>query len=112
MDRVGDTAPKEYLALFLKKLDNPVDIWEHAFRNQLSDKAKNLLFILTTMPIETRINDVEKAFRAFHNLRCSKYSIAHSESDFQKALKELGWDIYCNKASARLHFSAISKSFN
>lgn len=89
MDWVGDTAPKEYLALFLKKLDNPVDIWEHAFRNQLSDKAKNLLFILTTMPIETRINDVEKAFRAFHNLRCSKYSIAHSESDFQKALKEL-----------------------
>jgi hypothetical protein len=79
----------DYLALFLRKLDNPVEIWEHAFRNQLSDRARHLLFILTTLPTECRIADVETAFVSFHNSQCVKFGIAHSTVDFSSALKEL-----------------------
>lgn len=86
---IGDIAPADYLGLFLRKLDNPVEIWEHAFRNQLSDRARHLLFVLTTMPTECRIADVEAAFVAFHNSQCSKFGIAHSTVDFNSALKEL-----------------------
>lgn len=86
---IGDIEPAEYLALFLRKLDNPVEIWEHAFRNQLSDRARHLLFILTTMPTECRIADVEAAFVSFHNSQCAKFGIAHSTVDFNSALKEL-----------------------
>jgi hypothetical protein len=86
---LGEISSSEYLELFLRKLDNPVEIWEHAFRNQLSDRARHLLFILTTMPTESRLGDVEQAFTAFHNAQCARFAIPHSATDFKSALKEL-----------------------
>lgn len=86
---IGDISPTDYLAFFLQKLDNPVDIWDHVFRNQLSDKARNLLFVLTTMPSEVCKSDLEHAFSSFHNAYCAKFNIAHSVVDFKNALKEL-----------------------
>jgi len=86
---IGDIPPTDYLKLFLRKLDNPVEIWEHAFRNQLSDRARNLLFVLTSMPAEVRMADLERAFASFHNSQCTKFAISHSATDFNNALKEL-----------------------
>jgi len=86
---IGTIQPTEYLALFLKNLDNPVEIWGHAFRNQLSTRARHLLFVLTTMPLESHIADVEKAFSKFHNYQCARFGIGHSAADFMDALKEL-----------------------
>jgi Novel STAND NTPase 3/Restriction endonuclease len=86
---IGETKSADYLGLFLSNLDNPVEIWRHAFRNQLSDKARHLLFVLTTMPRESLIPDLERAFSAFHNSQCSRLGIAHSTTDFKNALKEL-----------------------
>lgn len=85
----GDIASTDYLELFVRKLDNPVEIWEHAFRNQLPDRARNLLFVLTTMPAEVRIDDLERAFVSFHNSQCAKFATPHSATDFRSALKEL-----------------------
>lgn len=86
---IGATPPSEYLALFLRNLDNPVEIWGHAFRNQLSARARHLLFVLTTMPPESRMVDFEKAYTMFHNSQCARFGIAHSATDFMDALKEL-----------------------
>jgi hypothetical protein len=86
---IGNIPPTDYLELFVRKLENPVEIWEHAFRNQLSDRARNLLFVLTTMPAEVRIADLERAFTSFHNSQCAKFVIPHSATDFKNALKEL-----------------------
>ena len=86
---IGETPSGDYLALFLRNLNNPVEIWEHAFRNQLSDRACHLLFVLTAMPLETLLPDVEQAFAAFHDPQCARFGIAHSATDFKNALKEL-----------------------
>lgn len=86
---LGKISSSEYLALFLRKLNNPVDIWEHAFRNQLSNRARHLLFILTTMPTESHIRDVEQAFISFHRAQCIRFNSMHSANDFMSALKEL-----------------------
>jgi hypothetical protein len=86
---IDATPSSEYLALFLRNLDNPVEIWGHAFRNQLSDRARHLLFVLTTMPLESLMVDVEQAFTMFHNSQCARFSIVHSAADFRSALKEL-----------------------
>jgi len=86
---IGETSAVEYFALFLRNLDNPVEIWEHAFRNQLSDRSRHLLFVLTTMPVESRMLDIEQAFTVFHNSQCTQFGIAHSTTDFANALKEL-----------------------
>ena len=63
---VGETPSAEYLALFLRKLDNPEEIWGHAFRNQLSHGARHLLLVLTSMATELRLADLEEAFTSFH----------------------------------------------
>lgn len=86
---IGEVSAADYLAMFLSKLDNPVEIWEHAFRNQLTDKARHLLFILTTLPTESRLLDVEQAFTSFHNSQCARFGLPHSATDFTSALKEL-----------------------
>ena len=86
---IGGVPPSEYLELFLRTLENPVEIWEHAFRNQLSDPARHLLFVLTTMPIECLMPDFERAFAAFHNRQCANFGIANSMGAFKHALKEL-----------------------
>ena len=86
---IGDIPPNEYPARFLRKLDNPVEIWDHAFRNQLSDKARHLLFVLTTLPRECLLSDLEHAFKAFHLPQCERFGIARSTTDFNSALKEL-----------------------
>ncbi len=86
---VGATPPDKYLEVFLGHLDNPVAIWEHAFRNQISDAARHLLFVLTTLPAEVMLHDLEVAFDLFHTAQCSRFSISHSAADFKRALKEL-----------------------
>ncbi len=86
---IGEIDSVNYLELFLRNLDNPVEIWRHAFRNQLSDRARHVLFILTTMPTESLMADLESAFSSFHSYQCSRFGIVHSTTDFKAALKEL-----------------------
>lgn len=86
---VGKTPSEQYLALFIANLDNPVEIWGHAFRNQLSRRARHLLFVLTTLPRETILKDIEIAFEAFHNQQCERCRISFDAGDFRSALKEL-----------------------
>jgi len=86
---IGQTPSTGYFELFIRNLDNPVEIWSHAFRNQLSDRARHLLFVLVTMPPESTLPDAEKAFVAFHKAQCAKFGIKHSAADFVAALKEL-----------------------
>ncbi|TLS68744.1 hypothetical protein FEF65_03345 [Mariprofundus erugo] len=86
---IGSTSPKEYIQYFLGHLDNPSAIWEHAFRNQISDAARHLMFVLTTLPTKVVREHLEHAFEAFHSAQCSRYGVPHSCADFKKALKEL-----------------------
>ena len=86
---IGEMRSPGYLELFIRNLDNPVEIWGHAFRNQISDRARHLLFVLTTMPLESLLPDAETAFVEFHKTQCARFIIAHSTTDFVTALREL-----------------------
>ena len=86
---IGEMRSPGYLELFIRNLDNPVEIWGHAFRNQISDRARHLLFVLTTMPPESLLADIENAFVACHTAQCVRFGKAHSPTDFVTALKEL-----------------------
>lgn len=82
---IGEIDPASYPAQFLQKLDNPAEIWDHAFRRQISTQSRHLLFVLTTMPKEVRLEDVKTAFGAVHKAS----AVSASPSDFRDALKEL-----------------------
>ena len=86
---IGDTSADGYLELFLSSLDNPKKIWGHAFHHQISNRARHLLFALTSMPLESLISDAENAFKAFHDRQCVAFGMARTPLDFKLALKEL-----------------------
>ena len=61
-------APTLYRREFIDSLDNPARIWDHAFRHQLSEAARHLLLVLTALPDEATLENLETAFWAFYTL--------------------------------------------
>lgn len=80
---------KDFYETIISMLDNPKNIWEHIFNNQLKAHSKNLLIILVTLPNLIMISDLKKAFENFNSYICEKYLGKRSRDDFDKALKEL-----------------------
>lgn len=85
----GSVAPSLYRRQFVDSLDNPGTVWDHAFRHQISEAARNLLLVLTTMPDESELENLEKAFWNFHGLRQKRFGFPTSAGDWINALKEL-----------------------
>ena len=56
----------DFVREFLSNLDNPEQIWSHAFEFQLTDAARSILLVMTTLPDEVLLDDLERAFAAFH----------------------------------------------
>jgi len=87
--RVYDIDPSEYLNYFISNLDNPLEIWRHAFEEQITHSSRDLLVVLYSLSSEVFIEDLEKAFNAYHFYQCKKYNISLSQSDFRDSLKEV-----------------------
>ena len=81
--------PTLYLREFLDSLNNPGRIWEHAFRHQISEAARHLLLVLTTLADDTEIQNLEKAFWTFYEFRQKRFSFPTSSGDWRDALREL-----------------------
>ena len=91
-------APSLYLSEFTNSLAHPIRIWDHAFRHQISEAARNLLLVLSTLPDEVLLTDLETAFWAFHQYRQARFGFASSSGDWNDALKQLdGSFIMTNK---------------
>ncbi|MCX6501659.1 MAG: hypothetical protein NT132_04505 [Microbacterium sp.] len=50
------------LSNVLDNLDNPDRVWNHAFRNQLDDDARDIVLLLSTMPAAISLEELEPAF--------------------------------------------------
>jgi len=81
--------PDQFFNDFVLNLDNPIRVWDHAFRNQLKEAAQHLLLILASMPDEVRLEDLERAFNSFYQFRRTKLGFSTTSRDFEHALKEL-----------------------
>jgi hypothetical protein len=82
-------APTLYLREFLESLDNPARIWEHAFLHQISEAARHLLFALTTLADDTKLEILEEAFRTFYEFRRNRFGFPTKPNDWIDALREL-----------------------
>lgn len=78
-----------YFKLFMLNLDNPLEVWRHAFEEQLSEGSRNILVVMTSMPEHVFLEDLQEAFQAFHLEQARKYHFRVSPDDFVHALKEL-----------------------
>lgn len=81
--------PTLYLREFIDSLDNPARIWEHAFRYQISEAARHLLLVLATLADDTKLENLEKAFSSFYELRRKRFGFETKPGDWDDALREL-----------------------
>lgn len=87
--RVQSVQPREYFKSFMSNLDNPLEIWRHAFEEQLLESSQNLLIVMASMPEHVFLEDLEEAFLSFHRKQALEYQFKTSPHDFRHALKEL-----------------------
>lgn len=82
-------APSLYLNEFTDSLEHPTKIWDHAFRYQISEAARHLLLVLSTLPDDVLLADLEAAFWTFYRFRQNRFGFATSSRDWNDALKQL-----------------------
>lgn len=78
-----------YRAHISALLESPEAIWEHAFRQQISDASRHVLLSLSTLGGWTDVVDLEPAFIALHRHSGAKYNHRIAGGDFRAALQEL-----------------------
>ncbi len=101
---LGETLPDDYGQLFMDTLDDPSELWEHVFENQLSIQAQTLLLVLVSMPTRVFLDDLKRTFQACHVTDASKAS----RRDFEKSLKELEGTFIENQKSSPGHIVQFS----
>jgi hypothetical protein len=77
-----------FVGQFLSNLDNPAQLWRHAFENQISIPARHLLIALASLPQEVFLEDIEEAFTSLYEHGAKRYGFVRTPRDFVRALKE------------------------
>ncbi len=79
----------DYPELFLARLDNPSEIWSHAFENQINEPSRHLLLVLATCGDGILMSDLRETFNSFYSARAKMYGFPNSPLSFDKSLNEL-----------------------
>ena len=86
---LSGTSAEEYPDAFVASLDDPSAIWQHAYDHQISRAAQHLLLVLTTLPLDTSLEDAQTAFWRFYSDRRVCFGFSSDPTDWENALKEL-----------------------
>ena len=89
LKRLKGVTAENYLSEFVAALDNPLRVWEYAFRQHLSQAARHVLLALFTSPDSPRLEELRRMFWKLHRLRREEHNIATDPGDFETAIKEL-----------------------
>jgi len=97
-DRLRGTSRSKYISRFIATLDNPEELWRHAFTSQILPESRILLMILVTLPRQIFLEDLTTAFTSY----CDKNSNDNRDpSDMlRRALKELEGSFIASSKSA------------
>lgn len=89
MERWRPEEAQDFAVAFLEALDNPHDLWQHAFERHLSTAARSLLLVLVSLPERVHFDDLKSAFLGFHKQMCREHRLESRPTDFRDALDEL-----------------------
>jgi Restriction endonuclease len=87
--RVKDIPASGYQEHVSALLNNPGEIWAHAFDNQISEAGRNVLFTLATVQWSAEVDVLEAAWRALHDFKSKKYNFRTTANDFKRSLNDL-----------------------
>ena len=88
LSHLHDVHPHAYFESFMSNLDNPLEIWRHAFEEQLSESSRNLLIVMASMPEHVFLEDLEEAFLSFHLKQAKEYQFKTTPNDFLHAISK------------------------
>ncbi len=80
-DLLNKMHPNHYMNSFLGNLDNPKEVLEKPYCNQISDASRNLLNVLFSTGCSTNQTDLKAAFDKYHKSCCE---ITLMRLDFKK----------------------------
>lgn len=87
--RVKDVPVEQYRKFVEDLLDDPAEIWLHAYQAQISDAGRSILLALYTHGGQCGPDILEGAFWPLHGLRASRYGFKSDPSDWRRGLQEL-----------------------
>ena len=87
--RLRDISSIEYKSHIRKILDNPQEIWSHAFNYQISLAARNILLVLYSNGASCELRDMETIWNSLNIHTARKYNSSVDPRDYSRALKEL-----------------------
>lgn len=87
--RVKNIRPENYRGFVRNLLDDPAEIWRHAYHEQISDSGRSIMLALYTHRGECHPATLEKTFWSIHELRAQRYGFSTSPSDWRMGLGEL-----------------------
>ena len=97
---LSDVDPSHYTQNFLANLKNPLRVWEHAFSNHLSQRARNVLIVMASLPERVFLEDLQNAFESYNSSFSNLYRTGTGPQDFRKSLKELEGDFLSSQADS------------
>ena len=87
--RVKGVASRDYRAFVKGLLDDPTDIWWHAYEQEISDAARTVLLLLFSRGGVAQLGTLRVGFARLHRERCRRHGIRSRPEDFETALREL-----------------------
>lgn len=87
--KLADVAPEDYSKYFLDSLNNPFGIWERAFKSQISEGSKYILYVLLSIGQPILLPEFRKAMDYFFETSVKVFQIDFNPLHFEDYLKEL-----------------------
>ncbi|MBY8821094.1 restriction endonuclease [Sphingomonas colocasiae] len=89
-DRVEEIAPADYPKAFIDALDDPLSVWDKAFRTHIPSRCRHLLFAMfVSAEHGAEIEDLEEVFLPLHHTLCRHFSLSSGPKDFEESLRTL-----------------------
>ncbi len=93
-----DCTDVDYPKRFIDTLDNPSELWRHAFRNHLTPPSRGVLLVMMTFRSDVVLADLKDAFESFRIQEAKLFGVAITPNEFMTALNELeGTFIRCER---------------
>ena len=81
--------PAEYLRAFVARLDDPSQLWEHIYEEQLTEASRHVLLALTACGTPVAISTLEGDFDILFGYRSREYGWIQRPTAFERSLNEL-----------------------